>query len=256
MTRTAPSAAVRSAIPARLDRLPWSPFHTRIVLALGICWILDGFEIMILSNLGEHLSREDGLGLHVSNSSLGTVYLLGEVAGALVFGQLADRLGRRRLFFVTLTIYLIGSTLTACVIGNGTDSLLFLYLTRIIAGAGIGGECAAVNSTIDELLPARYRGRVDIAVNGTYWAGAAIAGAVQLPLLSGAINPAFDWRIAVLIGPLLAIFIVVLRRSVPRALGGRSCTDATMTLKDQSTPSSRTWSGPERPCPRSTTVTP
>jgi MFS family permease len=187
------------------------------VLALGICWILDGFEIMILSNLGEHLSREDGLGLHVSNSSLGTVYLLGEVAGALVFGQLADRLGRRRLFFVTLTIYLIGSTLTACVIGNGTDSLLFLYLTRIIAGAGIGGECAAVNSTIDELLPARYRGRVDIAVNGTYWAGAAIAGAVQLPLLSGAINPAYDWRIAVLIGPLLAIFIVVLRRSVPES---------------------------------------
>lgn len=222
-----PSKALRSTIPARLDRLPWSPFHTRMVLALGICWILDGFEIMILSNLGGHLSRADRLGLHVSNSSLGTAYLLGEVAGALVFGQLSDRLGRRRLFFVTLTIYLIGSALTACVIGNGPGWLFFLYLTRFVAGAGIGGECASVNSAIDELIPARYRGQVDIAINGTYWAGAAIAGAVQLPLLSGHINPAYDWRIAVLLGPTLAIFIVFLRRSVPESprwqiLHGRS----------------------------------
>jgi MFS family permease len=218
VTHTTARKTLHSAIPARVDRLPWSPFHTRMVLALGICWILDGFEIMIAANVGEQLSKPDKLGLSpTAIGLLATVYLIGEVIGALVFGQLSDRLGRRRLFFLTLTIYFTGSTLTALVIGQGTLSLLFLYLTRFIAGTGIGGEYAAINSAIDELIPARYRGRVDIAVNGTYWAGAAIAGAVQIPLLSGAIDPRYDWRIAVLIGPLLAIFIVFLRRSVPES---------------------------------------
>ncbi|MGH3698003.1 MAG: MFS transporter [Pseudonocardiaceae bacterium] len=218
MTHTVASGAVRSAIPARLDRLPWSPFHTRITLALGVCWILDGFEILIAANVGEKLAEPDRLGLSPTGIGLiATVYLIGQVVGALVFGQLSDRLGRRRLFFVTLTIYFTGSALTAFVIGNSVFSLIFLYLTRFIAGAGIGGEYAAVNSAIDELTPARYRGRVDIAVNGTYWLGAAIAGAVQLPLLSGAIDPSYDWRIAVLIGPLLAIPIVFLRRNVPES---------------------------------------
>jgi MFS family permease len=218
VTHTTASGAVRSAIPARLDRLPWSPFHTRMVLALGICWILDGFEIVIAANIGEQLSAPDKLGLSpTAIGLLATVYLVGQVAGALVFGQLSDRLGRRRLFFVTLTIYFTGSALTAFVIGNGAFSVIFLYLMRLIAGAGIGGEYAAINSAIDELTPARYRGQVDIIVNGTYWAGAAIAGAVQIPLLSGAIDPSYAWRIAVLIGPLLAIFIVFLRRNVPES---------------------------------------
>lgn len=207
---------LRSAIPARVDRLPWSSFHTRMVLALGICWILDGFEIMMIANIGEQLS--DKLGLSpTAIGLLATVYLIGEVAGALIFGQLSDRLGRRRLFFLTLALYFAGSTLTAFVPGQGAASLVFLYLTRFIAGAGLGGEYAAINSAIDELIPARYRGRVDITVNGTYWAGAAIAGAVQIPLLSGAIDPRYAWRIAVLIGPLLAIFAVFLRRNVPES---------------------------------------
>src|SRR5437763_9227179 len=145
----------------------------------------------------------------------GTVYLIGEVFGALFFGRLSDAWGRRRLFMITLGVYLVGSGLTALTWNKSTGAVMFLYACRFVAGAGIGGEYAAINSAIDELIPARHRGRVDITVNGTYWAGAAIAGAVQIPLLSGAIDPRYDWRIAVLIGPLLALSIVFLRRNVP-----------------------------------------
>lgn len=217
-TPTTAPGVIRSLIPARIDRLPWSPFHTRMMVALGVCWILDGFEAAVAANLGQQLSEPDKLGLSpTAIGFLATVYLLGQVVGALVFGQLSDRLGRRRLFFVTLAIYFIGSAMTAFVIGNGVLSVVFLYVTRFVAGAGIGGEYTAINSMIDELIPAPYRGRADIAVNGTYWAGAAIAGAVQFPLLSGAIDPSYDWRIAVLLGPVLAVFIVFLRRSVPES---------------------------------------
>ena len=177
--------AIRSLIPARIDRLPWSPFHTRMVVALGSCWVLDGLEITIASNVGEKLSDADRLG--ISTTAIGllaTVYLLGQVVGALFFGNISDRLGRRKLFFITLAIYFGGSALTAFTLGSGALSIGFLYLTRFIAGAGIGGEYAAINSAIDELIPARYRGRTDVIVNGTYWAGAAIAAAVQVPLLS------------------------------------------------------------------------
>ena len=215
---TSATESVRSLIPARIDRLPWSPFHTRMVLALGTAWILDGFEITIASNVGEKLSESSRLGLSATAvGGLATAYLIGQVVGALVFGQLSDRLGRRRLFLITLAIYFGGSALTAFTIGSGGFAVSFIYLTRFIAGAGIGGEYAAINSAIDELIPANYRGRVDIAVNGTYWAGAALAAIVQVPLLSGAINPGIDWRIAFLIGPVLAIVIVVLRRSLPES---------------------------------------
>ncbi len=218
LSAPSPEDSVSSLIPARIDRLPWSPFHTRMVLALGSCWILDGLEITIASNVGEKLSDNSRLG--ISTTAIGflaTVYLLGQVVGALYFGNVSDRLGRRRLFFITLSIYFGGSALTALTLGSGAFSLAFLYLTRFIAGAGIGGEYAAINSAIDELIPAQYRGRTDIAVNGTYWAGAAIAAGIQVPLLSGAIDPAYDWRIAFLVGPVLAIVIVFLRRAVPES---------------------------------------
>ena len=209
---------IRSTIPARVDRLPWSPFHTRMVVALGVCWVLDGFEIAVAANVGQQLSAADQLGLTpLDIGVMATVYLLGEVLGALVFGTLADRLGRRRLFFATLTTYFVGSALTAVVVGPAGAAFPLLCATRFIAGAGIGGEYAAINSMIDELVPAVYRGRVDIVVNGTYWAGAALAGAVQIPLLSGAIDPAYDWRLTLLVGPVLALGIIALRRGVPES---------------------------------------
>lgn len=214
----APAAPIRSTVTARMDRLPWSPFHTRMVIALGVCWVLDGFEIAIAANIGQQLSGVDGRQLTSAEiGRMATVYLLGEVLGALVFGRLSDRLGRRRLFFATLTTYFVGSALTALVVGPDGYGFALLCATRFVAGAGIGGEYAAINSMIDELIPAPYRGRVDIAVNGTYWAGAALAGAVQLPLLSGAIDPGYDWRIALLIGPVLALGIIFLRRGVPES---------------------------------------
>jgi MFS family permease len=210
--------SVRSLIPARIDRLPWSPFHTRMVLALGTAWVLDGLEITIASNVGDKLSDPTRLNLSATAvGGLATAYLIGQVVGALVFGHISDRLGRRKLFMITLAIYFGGSALTAFTVGSGAGAVAFIYLTRFIAGAGIGGEYAAINSAIDELIPASYRGRVDIAVNGTYWAGAAIAAIIQVPLLSGAISPAIDWRIAFLIGPVLGLIIIVLRRNLPES---------------------------------------
>ncbi|MCD2187184.1 MFS transporter [Actinomycetospora soli] len=218
MTAVHPPGSVRSLIPARIDRLPWSPFHTRMVVALGTAWILDGLEITIASNVGDKLTDSSRLGLSATAvGGLATAYLIGQVVGALVFGHISDRLGRRRLFMITLAIYFGGSALTAFTVGSGGAAIAFIYLTRFVAGAGIGGEYAAINSAIDELIPASYRGRVDIAVNGTYWAGAAIAAVVQVPLLSGALSPAVDWRVAFLLGPVLGIAILFLRRHLPES---------------------------------------
>jgi MFS family permease len=228
--------AIRSTIPARVDRLPWSPFHSRMVVALGVCWILDGFEIAVAANIGQQLSDADELALtSLDIGFMATVYLLGEVLGALVFGKLSDRLGRRRLFFATLTIYFVGSGLTALVVGPAGLAFPLLCVTRFIAGTGIGGEYAAINSMIDELVPAAYRGRVDIVVNGTYWAGAALAGVVQIPLLSGAIDPGYDWRLTLLVGPVLALGVIFLRRGVPESprwqiINGRR-TEAEQTIR-------------------------
>ena len=157
---------VRSLIPARLDRLPWTRFHTRLIMALGAAWILDGLEITLAGAVGGVLTNSDTL--HLSTAAVGsiaTVYLAGEVVGALLFGRLSDKLGRRKLFTVTLGVYLIGSGLTAAISGAGAGWVAFLYLTRFIAGTGIGGEYAAINSAIDEMIPAKYRGR-DHLVDG------------------------------------------------------------------------------------------
>lgn len=218
---TAPEAtapgAIRSLIPARIDRLPWSPFHTRMVAALGTAWILDGLEITVASAVVGTLSSEDTLALTGTQVGLmATVYLLGEVFGALFFGHLSDKLGRRNLFMITLGVYLVGSGLTAFTLSNGPGWLVFLYVTRFIAGAGIGGEYAAIHSAIDELIPAKYRGRVDIMVSGTYWAGA-VLGTIGTFILLNQFDPSVGWRIAFLIGPVLGIVIWFLRRHLPES---------------------------------------
>jgi MFS family permease len=208
---------IRSLIPARVDRLPWTPFHTRMVIALGVAWILDGLEITIASAVAGVLSTRATLGLtSAAVGAIATVYLVGEVAGALLFGRLSDRLGRRNLFMVTLGVYLFGSALTALTFGHGAGWVSFLYATRFIAGLGIGGEYAAINSAIDELIPARYRGRVDIAVNGTYWGGA-IVGTLGSLLLLHVLSLSIGWRLAFLIGPVLGLVILLVRRNLPES---------------------------------------
>jgi MFS family permease len=213
---TAGRPGIRSLIPARIDRLPWSRFHTRMVVALGVAWVLDGLEITIAANVGPDLTLPNTLHMSASGvADIATWYLIGEVIGALFFGQLSDKLGRKNLFLVTLAVYLIGSGLTAFTPAGGYW-FLFLYATRVIAGMGIGGEYAAINSAIDEMIPARYRGRVDIAVNGTYWAGAFLGTIVTLVALNH-IAPRLGWRIAFLIGPVLALVIIFVRRHLPES---------------------------------------
>jgi MFS family permease len=208
---------IRSLIPARIDRLPWSPFHTRMVIALGVAWVLDGLEITIASAVADRLTEPETLGLSSAQAGLvATVYLVGEVVGALYFGRLSDKLGRRKLFIITLAVYLGGSGLTALTLGNSTAWIGFLYLTRFIAGTGIGGEYSAINSAIDELIPARYRGRVDIAVNGTYWAGA-ILGTLGTFIFLKLLEPSVGWRLAFLLGPVLGLVIIFVRRNLPES---------------------------------------
>jgi MFS family permease len=192
-----------------MDRLPWSRFHWLVVVGLGVSWILDGLEIQIVSQAG----YQDALGLtNAEVGAVGSVYLAGEVAGALVFGRITDRLGRRRLFMITLGIYLVASGLAA--FSWGLWSLLAL---RFIAGTGIGGEYTAINSAIDELIPSHYRGRVDIAVNGTYWGGAALGAAANLYLLSDQVPQNLGWRLGFLIGPVIGVVIIFLRRNIPES---------------------------------------
>src|SRR5215217_6653347 len=208
---------IRSLIPARIDRLPWSPFHTRMVVALGVAWILDGLEITVASAAAAQLTSEETLHLATWQVTLmATVYLGGEVFGALFFGHLADKLGRRKLFIITLAVYLVGSGLTALTLGNGVGSLVFLYATRFITGMGIGGEYAAINSAIDELIPARFRGRVDLMVNGTYWAGA-IIGTLGTFIFLNQLEPSIGWRVAFLLGPILGLVIIFVRRNLPES---------------------------------------
>ena len=205
---------VRSLVPARMDRLPWSAFHWRMIIALGITWILDGIEIGLAAAIGNVLRDERTLGLDAQMIGVsGGLYLAGEVIGALYFGRQADKLGRRKLFIITLALYLIANGLTAL-----SFSTWFFLMTRFFAGMGIGGEYAAIHSAIDELTPARYRGRVDIAIAGTYWAGAMIAAAAQILILDPDLIPIdIGWRISLVLGPAIGIMIWPLRKYIPES---------------------------------------
>jgi MFS family permease len=187
-----------------------------LVTALGVAWILDGLEITIASNVGPDLTQKTTLHMSAGGvADIATWYLIGEVIGALFFGHLSDRLGRKNLFMVTLGVYLVGSGLTAATPAGG-HWFLFLYATRIVAGMGIGGEYAAINSAIDEMIPARFRGRVDLAVNGTYWAGAILGTLATLEILNH-ISAGLGWRLAFLLGPVLALVIIYVRKNLPES---------------------------------------
>jgi MFS family permease len=203
-----------SNIPARLDRLPWSRWHWRVVFALGVAWVLDGLEVTIVGSIGSTLERPDTLGLSAAQIGwAGSLYVAGAVVGALVFGRLADRLGRKRLFLVTLAFYM-GATV-ACGFSSGFASFAFF---RFLTGVGIGGEYAAINSAIDELIPARVRGRVNLAINGSFWIGAALGALLSLVLLDERVlGPQLGWRAGFLLGAVLAGAILLVRRHVPES---------------------------------------
>src|SRR5579872_5472404 len=203
-----------TSIPARLDRLPWSRFHWLVVWALGITWILDGLEVTLIGAVSGVLQEREVMNFTPAVIGfIASTYLLGAVCGSLVFGYLTDRWGRKRLFFITLAVYLVGVLLTAL----SWDQWSFAIF-RLMTGAGIGGEYAAINSTIDELIPATYRGRVDIIVNGSYWIGAALGSASTIILLNPRLLPPnLGWRIGIGMGALVGLFILALRKYIPES---------------------------------------
>ena len=209
-----PADPQHTDIPARLDRLAWGRFHSLVVAALGITWILDGLEVTLAGSLSWALKSSPAL--HRSDAGIGaaaSLYLVGAVSGALVFGALADRYGRRRLFSITLGLYLVATALTALSTG-----FVSFALFRALTGAGIGGEYAAINSAIQELIPARFRGRTDLIVNGSFWIGAALgAGGAVLLLRPGLLPADMGWRAAFGIGAALGAVILFLRRFVPES---------------------------------------
>lgn len=206
--------AVITDIPARMDRLPWSGWHWLVVIALGITWILDGLEVTIVGAIASVL--KDPHTLHLSDAEVGnaaTAYLIGAVLGALFFGRLTDRLGRKQLFMITLSLYLLSTILTAI-----SFNFIWFAVFRFLTGAGIGGEYAAINSAIDELIPARVRGWTDLAINGSWWGGTAVGAALTALLL----NPLFlpvdvGWRLAFGLGAVLGLGILLVRRFVPES---------------------------------------
>lgn len=206
---------ITTQVPSRLDRLPWSKFHWRVVFGLGAVWILDGLEVTMVGSVAARLT-ESGSGIDINAAQIGlagAIYIVGACLGALFFGQMTDRFGRKKLFILTLGVYLVATVATAFAFAPW-----FFYLARFFTGAGIGGEYAAINSAIDELIPARVRGRVDLIINGSYWLGAAAGGLGAVLLLNTDIFAAdLGWRIAFGIGAVLGIGILVVRRHVPES---------------------------------------
>jgi MFS family permease len=210
-----PDRTIRTRVPARLDRLPWSRFHWRIVVGLGTVWILDGLEVTIVGSIASRLT-EAGSGIDISAAGIGTaaaIYVAGACTGALLFGQLTDRFGRKKLFMATLLLYILATVATAFAFAPW-----YFFLARFITGMGIGGEYSAINSAIDELIPARNRGQVDLAINGSYWVGAAIGALAALVLLDTSIFATdVGWRLAFGAGAILGLGILLVRRNVPES---------------------------------------
>jgi len=204
----------QSDIPARLDRLPWSAWHWRVAIALGIAWVLDGLEVTLVGSVGAVLERPDTLALNATQVGWsGSLYVLGAVLGALAFGRLADRLGRKKLFLATLGVYMAATLATAF-----APDFAFFAACRFLTGLGIGGEYAAINSAIDELIPARVRGRVNLAINGSFWLGAALGAGLSLLLLDPRVLGAvWGWRACFALGAVLAVAIILVRRHVPES---------------------------------------
>ncbi|GAA4501785.1 MFS transporter [Actinoallomurus oryzae] len=206
---------IETDVPARLDRLPWARWHWLILVGLGTVWILDGLEVNVVGVIGPRLtSKAGGLGLSDAQVGLGAaLYVAGACAGALVFGYLTDRFGRKKLFLVTLAVYLLATVATAF-----SFTPLWFYLCRIVTGMGIGGEYAAVNSAIDELIPARLRGTVDIVVNGSFWLGTTFAALLSVPVLNASLLPEnVGWRLLFALGAVLGVGILFVRRIVPES---------------------------------------
>lgn len=205
---------IATHVPARLDRLPWSPFHWRVVFALGMTWILDGLEVTFKGAVSGILLLPETLNLSPAQIGLlGSAYLAGAVLGALFFGRLTDHYGRKRLFFITLSVYLAGVALSAF-----SWNLASFLAFRFITGCGIGGEYAAINSAIDELIPARHRGRIALMINGSFWLGAALgSGATVLLLDPARFAPDLGWRLGFGIGATLGLLILLLRRAIPES---------------------------------------
>lgn len=208
------AAGVQTDIPARLDRLPWSAWHWRMAIALGTAWVLDGLEVTLVGSFGSILERPETLGLTaVQVGWAGSLYVMGAVTGALFFGRMADTIGRKRLFLATLAIYMTATLLTGI-----STSAWFFIVCRFVTGLGIGGEYAAINSAIDELVPARVRGRVSLAINGSFWIGAAAGAGLSLILLDEALVPVeWGWRLGFIMGAAFALAIVLVRRHVPES---------------------------------------
>ncbi|MEU6145217.1 MFS transporter [Streptomyces sp. NPDC047081] len=207
---------VTTNIPARLDRLPWSRWHWTIVIGLGTVWILDGLEVTVVGNIASRLS-EPGSGLPISSGQItgiaAALYVAGACVGALFWGRLTDKWGRKRLFMITLGVYLAATALTAV-----SFSSWWFFTFRFLTGFGIGGEYAAINSAIDELIPAFYRGRVDLIINGSFWLGAVGGSLLSIVALNTDVFPAdVGWRLTFALGAVLALVILLVRRHVPES---------------------------------------
>ena len=215
MTATSGMRTIQTRVPSRMDRLPWARFHWLVVTGLGTAWILDGLEVTMVGSVADRLT-EPGSGVELDSGQIGmaaAIYVLGSCLGALVFGQLTDKFGRKKLFLTTLLVYLGATAATAF-----TFNAWYFYLCRFLTGVGIGGEYAAINSAIDELIPARRRGQTNLAINAGYWAGAAGGALMAVLLLRTDILPIdMGWRVAFLIGVVLGLAVLLVRRYVPES---------------------------------------